>query len=291
MPRDRIFFLPDAVVADAPAGSRLVSMELPHARTGVPATFLVLESETTSAGGLNPAPTVPLQLYALEHVENPQSYFIDDAVVQDGSFSVATPFDVTFLMLRLLSERAAERFVMLDDLFHHQDFPDLEYLARYPNIPALLETHLCDTSAVTPTDTAYRLSPAKAHRWLRAKCDALVAAFTARTPLHPPDKLGAADPTRWQRRAVATLEAWVADAWVREALLTHFEFPEERKADALDQLLHKAVFQGPGAARRDSSAAGDEGPATKKPKPAPAKPPAKLAKGQRTISSFFGKKP
>ncbi|KAJ3373555.1 hypothetical protein GGF31_000396 [Allomyces arbusculus] len=284
-----LLVLPTAAVADE--STVLRSLVLPNSRTGEPTTYLTqaLRDEAPNSDAVH-EDRGDLLLFALDYAPSETSAFIDDAVLSDASMAVVTPFDPVFLLLRLATDRAEHRPVLLDDLMHDPLFPDLAHLGNHhvAHLHRLLATYMCDV-VTSPGITAYRLAPTKVRHFLITKAERLAAYFAANaTDMYPPESRTAADAVRWHRRAVETLGEWVADRWITDVLLAHYQFPAEKKPDAMDALVQAAI-QGRNTGKRAAGASGGKSelaPKAKKAAPLP-KP---VGKNQKTLSSFFTKK-
>ncbi|KNE63487.1 hypothetical protein, variant [Allomyces macrogynus ATCC 38327] len=245
-----LLVFPTAAAAGEPTVLR--SLVLPNAKTGEPTTYLTqaprdeAPNSSTAHDGRG-----DLVLFALDYAPSETSAFMDDVVVSDASVAVVTPFDPVFLLLRLATDRAEHHPVLLDDLMHDPSFPDLAHLGNHhaAHLHRLLATYLCDV-VTSPGITAYRLAPTKVRYFLIAKAERLAAHFASNAAdLYPPEPRTAADAVRWHRRAVETLSEWVASRWITNVLLAHYQFPAEKKPDAMDALVQAAI-QGKNTGKR-----------------------------------------
>ncbi|KNE64683.1 hypothetical protein AMAG_10035 [Allomyces macrogynus ATCC 38327] len=284
-----LLVFPSAAVVDA--ATVLRSLVLPNPSTGEPTTYLTpAPRDGAPNSGAAHEDRGDFVLLALDYAPSETSAFVDDAVLSDASMAVMTPFDPVFLLLRLACDRAEHRPVLLDDLMHDPLFPDLAHLGNHHavHLHRLLMTYLCDV-VTSPGITAYRLAPSKVRHFLIAKTEQLAAHFAANAAdMYPPESRTAADAVRWHRRAVETLGEWVADRWITDVLLAHYQFPAEKKPDAMDALVQAAI-QGRNTGKRAAGGSGGKSePAPKAKKAAP--PPKPVGKNQKTLSSFFTKK-
>eukprot|EP00727_Mastigamoeba_balamuthi_P011074 m51a1_g659 hypothetical protein (345) ;mRNA; f:228908-230300 len=151
-----------------PDADALELVELPHPRTGARVQYAL---------GAGTGALLELQRGKLAHA----SWFVGDAVVPDGSLTVASPVDPLFVALGRVDARAAsaERFYDVEELVCGGE-QDAKPLLRAAGLRSRLHL-ICDVQKVDG-DEYYKLSEAKCVAWLRAKVERLKGAVRSEAP-------------------------------------------------------------------------------------------------------------
>ena len=132
-------------------------ISLPHPRTGQLSRYMLCGERV-------------FELQVAKPPEERGSWFIDNVVKQDGSVQLVSEVDVIFLIVPLLADSAAKRFVPLNDIWDGS--------AHRLNYRKLAK---CDLSAVrfvcdakeAGGDAYYRFSESRMLTWMMAKVDRL----------------------------------------------------------------------------------------------------------------------
>ncbi|CAG8648079.1 3814_t:CDS:2, partial [Acaulospora morrowiae] len=146
----------------------IVSIRLPHPRTGLPARYIIQEGE----------------LLEVQRVDcgSRKSWFIEDTVHKDGSFLFFTRIDPLFLMLPILdvcrrkNSESQGFFHTLEDMLFNQDFPSMTRLSSVNNISTYLEW-ICDSQDLNQENKVYRLNDDKLMNWLKTKVTNILSNF------------------------------------------------------------------------------------------------------------------
>lgn len=136
--------------------------ELRHPKTDQPSLYLFTEGDSKVAE-------------VLQFKEEFRSWFIGETVHKDGSLVVSTPVDVVFLILPYLMkvhEEKDNKFMLLEQLVHDDDFPECNRLCRCDGVSEL--SCVADVREVDE-DKLYRFNKDKTLGWLKLKVEQVVS--------------------------------------------------------------------------------------------------------------------
>ncbi|CAG8648050.1 1880_t:CDS:2, partial [Cetraspora pellucida] len=144
----------------------VISVMLPRPRTGLPARYLLQDSNLYEA------------LYV--DYEHQKSWFVKDTIEKDGSFVYFTRFDPLFLLIPILDNCRKKNsefqglFLSLDDILDNPEYPSLMRLSSISSISLYMDW-ICD-SKESPTKV-YRLNDEKVMSWLKKKVTNILPKF------------------------------------------------------------------------------------------------------------------
>ncbi|CAK0787484.1 hypothetical protein CVIRNUC_010704 [Coccomyxa viridis] len=146
--------------SEVPSNWRSQALQLTHPKTGEPAEYLLIDGHLQEVNW---------------YKERFRSWFVGDAVLEDGSMYLCTPVDPLFLALPLLEssrmQAAGEQgvFCEAEQLLQREDNPSHAQLAELLQGSFSL---LCDVKSAGG-DEYFRLNDEKVLAWLRCKVKVL----------------------------------------------------------------------------------------------------------------------